>query len=147
MGKNAQSNLPQDVVNRVDRWCLMKKMRQNVKKCKNMKTAGLKISIKLNDTPLEQVTVYKYLGIELNIDLNWDSQWQRVQKLISHQTTKALWVQRGNFNNSLPKPRYQPFHLQCSNIDLHKCKNKRRVQTISKQHITHNWHLTGKRIP
>ena len=48
-----------------------------------MTTAGLKISIKLNDTPLEQVTLYKYLGIELNIVLNWDSQWQRVQKLIS----------------------------------------------------------------
>ena len=33
-----------------------------------MTTAGLKISIKLNDTPLEQVTVYKYLDTELNYD-------------------------------------------------------------------------------
>jgi len=75
IGKNAHSNLPQEAVNGIDRWCLINKMRLNEKRCKIMTTAGLKISIKLNDTPLEQVTVYKYLGIELNIDLNWDSHW------------------------------------------------------------------------
>jgi hypothetical protein len=39
--------------------------------------------IQLNGSPLEMVNNYKYLGVDLNNKLDWDHQWQRVQKLIA----------------------------------------------------------------
>jgi hypothetical protein len=96
LGKATNSSLPQEVVDAVQRWCVVNKMRLNTDKCKVLHVPG-------NDTPygpyhpghswmvtldnnaLEVVSSYKYLGVEINTKLNWNQQWQRV-KLMTRST-------------------------------------------------------------
>jgi hypothetical protein len=57
-------------------------MQLNSKKCKKVYINGkeklTKPAISLNGNLLELVDSYKYLGIDLNIKLNWSEQWNRV---------------------------------------------------------------------
>jgi hypothetical protein len=76
-------SLPQAIVDGIQRWCLDNNMRLNSSKCKLL---AINIAspppIVLHNQLLEYVTVYKYLGIELNVNLNSDMQWHRVRTLI-----------------------------------------------------------------
>ena len=79
---DASPHLPQQIANGVDNWCIANKMRLNTNKCKVMiMNCPFAPEITLNKEKLEVVHAYKYLGIMLNDKLDWDSQWQRVQKL------------------------------------------------------------------
>lgn len=83
IGNTTSSTLPQDIVNAVAKRCSINKMKLNTTKCKIMSITPNHQSlapIYLNNTPLEQVNMYKYLGIEINDQLNWEDQWYRVQK-------------------------------------------------------------------
>ena len=83
MGKFNRS-LPQKIADGVAKWCDENKMKLNVKKCKII-TSNYKPDqqIMIKGEPLEEVTSYKYLGIELNNKLNWDQQWTRVKNITS----------------------------------------------------------------
>ena len=77
-------SLPQKIADGISKWCDENKMKLNVKKCKFITsnyTPAQPISI--NGEPLEEVSSYKYLGIELNNKLNWDQQWTRVKSITS----------------------------------------------------------------
>ena len=75
-------NLPQDIVDGIQAWCTINKMRLNTTKCKTLVVQGKQPkpaqAVTLNDQPLEEVTCYKYLGIEINNKLDWNQQWERV---------------------------------------------------------------------
>ena len=59
-------------------------MRLNVKKCKFITSNYTpEQPISINGEPIEEVSSYKYLGIELNNKLNWDQQWTRVKSITS----------------------------------------------------------------
>jgi hypothetical protein len=88
IGKQTDNQLPQNIANGIDSWCIKNKMRLNAGKCKIIHIIGTKNKhicpfVSLNNQELEQVSSYKYLGVELNKDLDWNQQWRRVQSLTS----------------------------------------------------------------
>ena len=74
--------LPQLIAEGVERWCAVNKMRLNATKCKclHLAPAGAPVPTipTLNGIPVELVTSYKYLGVQLNNELDWDAQWERL---------------------------------------------------------------------
>ena len=86
IGKHDNNNLPQEIADGVDRWCQANKMRLNEGKCKVIfipdNKGTLPPVIKLSDKPLEIVRSYKYLGIDINTDLDWTQQSERIMKRI-----------------------------------------------------------------
>ena len=82
IGHNIPSELPQKIVDAVFQWCNENKMRLNIGKCKTMvisKWPTVAVPAIINETPLETVNKYKYLGIEINNKIEWDLQWNRVR--------------------------------------------------------------------
>ena len=82
------SNLPQQTIDAINSWCTENGMRLNTTKCKVMTIGNGTIinpmpPLYLNKHALEQVNTYKYLGIEINAQLEWDRQWQLVQRKIN----------------------------------------------------------------
>ena len=82
-------NLPQHIVDGIQAWCIVNKMRLNTTKCKTLVVQGKQSKptqlVTLKGQPLEEVTWYKYLGIEINNKLDWNQQWERV-----HQQIKSV---------------------------------------------------------
>lgn len=79
-GKNIDS-LPQAIVDAVNEWCRINKMKLNTTKCKVIAIRcppADRPLIRLNNTALEYVESYKYLGIEINTKMSADMQWDRV---------------------------------------------------------------------
>lgn len=81
--KNVNDNvLLQADLDAISDWCSKWKMTLNTNKCKLMHFSRRKItdyaSYTLNDTLLETVTSYKYLGVLLTSDLTWNSHVSRV---------------------------------------------------------------------
>ena len=87
IGKSTSSDLPNLVAEAVEKWCRDNRMRLNVGKCKVMHSkssnTALPPVIKLGQTILESVTIYKYLGFHVNPSFDSKLQWDRVQPLIS----------------------------------------------------------------
>ena len=84
IGHDISADLPQQIADAVQRWCTDNKMRLNINKCKVMlltKHPSVASPVYINGTALEAVNKYKYLGIEVNNQLEWDRQWHRVKKL------------------------------------------------------------------
>ena len=84
IGHTISADLPQQVADAVQRWCADNKMRLNISKCKVMvlsKSPTAASPVFINGVPLDAVSEYKYLGIDMNNQLEWDRQWQRVKKL------------------------------------------------------------------
>ena len=69
-------NLPQDIVDGIQAWCIVNNMRLNTSKCKTLVDQGKQLkpaqSVSLNGQPLEEVPWYTYLGIEINNKLDWN---------------------------------------------------------------------------
>ena len=86
--KALENELPQNIVDAVNNWCVKNKMRLNTTKCKimvvcNGTVANPPAPIHLNGDVLEPVYSYKYLGVDLNGQLNWNQQWKRVLSKMS----------------------------------------------------------------
>ena len=56
----------------------------NANKCKAIFTPGkdnlIPPTLQLDGNEIEIVSSYKYLGIEINKNLDWSIQWERIQK-------------------------------------------------------------------
>ena len=84
IGKPLKTDLPKQVVEAVEKWCVDNGMRLNVNKCKVMHSkTSQSPEITLNQVILESVDVYKYLGFHINPSFDAKLQWNRVQPLIS----------------------------------------------------------------
>ena len=112
MGKTTNSNLPQEVVDAVQRWCVVNKMRLNTDKCKVLHVPGRDTPfgpyqpgyswmVTLNGNQLETVTSYKYLGIEINTKLDWNQQWQRVKQQTSSTPFLLKRLRRTGFDRRI----------------------------------------------
>lgn len=89
-------------------------MRLNVEKCKTMilpNNAKITHNVTLNGKCLEIVPAYKYLGIELNNSLNWDHQWNRVQKITNSTPYLIGRLKRCGFRTELLVNAYRSFGL------------------------------------
>jgi hypothetical protein len=84
IGRATNSNLPQQVVNAVQRWCEDNQMRLNAGKCKivDFKKRKQPLTISLAGTQLEVVSCYKYLGIDITDTLDSSVYWQRLSGTI-----------------------------------------------------------------
>jgi len=88
IGKDVRSQLPQDIVDAVQRWCDDNLMKLNGNKCELMyfpsnKRDDFQPVITLGNTTLKVVDSYKYLGFLLNTKLDSNMQWDRVLSNIS----------------------------------------------------------------
>ena len=72
------SSIPQQTIEAINSWCTVNGMRLNTSKCKVMTIGNGTIinpmpPLYLNGHALEAVNNYKYLGIEINAQLEWDN--------------------------------------------------------------------------
>ncbi len=134
-----EANLPQAVVDGVQALCVANRMRLNTTKCKLL-TIGFgqnRPSIKLNSNPLEYVDSYKYLGVELNSDLNPFQQWQRVYSLVNklpHLIKKLKYV---GWTQSMLITAYRSYglsHFDYSAIVLMSCTAAEKAEMTHFQH-------------
>ena len=90
LGRATSTQLPQEVVNAVQRWCHENLMRLNADKCKILhfpaKRDEAPPSIILNNTSLGIVHVYKYLGIDITDTLDSNVYWDRISSKIRQNT-------------------------------------------------------------
>ena len=85
MAKEMQNGL-----NRLDDWCKLNRLTVNASKTKLMLFPSRKdisgtLDLILNNTTLESVNHYKYLGVTLDTKLNFQLHVQQVQRLASHK--------------------------------------------------------------
>ena len=111
IGKSIDATLPQQVADGIKRWCTVNKMRLNEDKCKAM-TIGdnnneALPTVKLSSDPMEIVPSYKYLGIEINNNLEWDHQWTRVQMLTRSVPYLIKTLKRQGFRQNILVNIYQ----------------------------------------
>ena len=99
VGSPTNTHLPQDIVNGVQKWCEINKMRLNTNKCKIVFLKGkdnkTPPDLVLNNQQLAVVDSYKYIGVELNNKLDWTQQWERVESLINsvpHLLKSLKWL-------------------------------------------------------
>ena len=84
LGHLIYTDLPQKIADAVDTWLTKNEMKLNTTKCKviivQSKEAILQPpTIQLNSQPLDVVSSYKYLGVEINNKLDLDQKWLIVQ--------------------------------------------------------------------
>ena len=77
----------QQAVDSIQRWAEDNKMKLNVKKTKHMyiNTKGDESTITLYNQPLENVDSYKYLGVNINKNLNHDIHWEQMSRTTNSQ--------------------------------------------------------------
>lgn len=97
ISNNLDSALLQSELNNVLRWCKNWKMVLNLSKCKHMRVSR-KIqpsqSYTLNNSTLERVSCYKYLGIFISSDLSWKTHVE----YITNNANRTLGYVRRKFH-------------------------------------------------
>ncbi len=136
---NFDINLPQVIVDGVQSWCVINKMRLNTTKCKLL-SFGLgehRPSVKLNGVDLEYVDSYKYLGVELNTELDPSQQWRRVYSLVNtlpHLLRKLKYV---GWSQSMLITAYRAYglsHFDYSAIVLMSCSAADKAEMTHFEH-------------
>lgn len=84
---NTDANFLQQDLNEVSSWCTRWNMRLNANKCKVMRVSRTSSSIDvpeylINDSVLESVSCYKYLGVKFTSNLSWHTH-------VTHVTNNA----------------------------------------------------------
>ena len=101
--------LPQTIVNAVNQWCIDNQMKLNTAKCKVItftpKNQAPVKDITPNNTTLEIVSQYKYLGILLSPNLDYDAQWTKVQKTIKSAPYFNPIIEKMRLQNHNPSHR------------------------------------------
>jgi ribosomal protein L37AE/L43A len=115
-------------------------MRLNTKKCKVLFIPGKDKesapTITLNNEQLETVDSYKYLGIELNIHLDPNQQWQRVYSLISSYPHLVKQLKRCGFKEDILITSYKSLvlsHFSYSSTVLDSCTVETKLEMSSFQ--------------
>jgi plasmid maintenance system killer protein len=135
-------------------------MRLNTNKCKVMHVTNDQDNIApiiiLNGTELEVVNSYKYLGVEINTELNWNQQWLRVKSLIRSVPFLIKQLKRTGFNKKILVNVYRslvlshfdyssPLLASAAGADKHEMQAFQnrifRIIGISKQHALEQFKL------
>lgn len=93
------TNTLQSDLNVVANWCNSWRMELNINKCKTMRVSRINntsFCYYLNDTPLEAVDSYKYLGVHITSNLTWSL---HIQNIINN-ANRMLGYLRRNFYNA-----------------------------------------------
>ena len=127
-------SLPQAIVDGVQAWCIINKMRLNTK-CKLLaiSCSTLLPPPTLNNIPLEYVESYKYLGVELNTDMNPSQQWQRVYSLVNNLPFLLRKLKHTGWSQRMLLTAYRAYgqsHFDYSAVVLYSCS------TIEKAEMT-----------
>jgi len=112
---NYSPDLPQKIVDGVNRWCIDNKMRLNTTKCKVLsirpKDSTPPPIVMLNNSALEEVDTYKYLGVNLTNTLNWDAQWYRVYEITRNFPYLLSQLKKSGFRESILINVYRSYAL------------------------------------
>ena len=113
--------IPQQIADGVEKWCAINKMRLNPSKCKvllvnpsSQPDTALSLSLSLptlSGLPVEVVSSYKYLGVILTGELNWDCQWDRVQSIIASVPFLLKRLKQLGFNQRILVNVYRSYAL------------------------------------
>jgi hypothetical protein len=80
---NIRDDNTQEVINTISNWATANQMRLNVNKTKHMyinNNNGTKQTATINNTIIEEVDTYKWIGIQTNSKMDYDIQWDIVAK-------------------------------------------------------------------
>lgn len=151
-GPNDTLTLQNDL-NNISTWCKLWVMDLNTSKCKTMRISrsiSACPNYLLNNTSLDQVTSYKYLGVHITNNLSW----KRHIEYITSKANRMLGYLKRNFSLAPPKLKQQlyityvrsnleyacsiwdPGHASLTNI----IEN---VQNRAVRFILHNYHRTA----
>jgi hypothetical protein len=138
LGKLVNTNIPQDIVDGVQAWCVANKMRLNMQ-CKLL-SIGLGAShptLVLNGMPLEYVDCYKYLGVELSADLDPSLQWRRVYSLVCSLPHLLKKLKQVGFSKRMLLSVYRAYgrsHFAYSAVILMSCTATDKAEMSRFQH-------------
>jgi hypothetical protein len=139
-GVDATSQLPQQIVDAVQKWCDDNQMRLNTGKCKvmtfNPSNIDQKPALKLNNTELEIVPNYKYLGIEITTKLDNEKQWDRVCSLTSPNIFLLKQLKRNGIAQPILINIYKSLvlsHYRYSSVVLDSCSTASKTEMQRQQ--------------
>ena len=81
--KNVKEDNTQEVIDKIEVWAKVNKMRLNIVKTKHMlinNHNNVISNVTISASPLEEVHIHEYIGYRTNSDLNYDIQWDYVAK-------------------------------------------------------------------
>ena len=115
-GKAIYTDLPQQIVDGVNKWCAENGMRLNTSKCKVMQIKNSNITdspptLNIGGQALEVVDHYKYLGINMHDDLKWEKQWQVTHKKIKSIPFLILRLKKSGFKTEILISVYNSYAL------------------------------------
>ena len=102
--KKAREDNTQQVIERIESWAKNNKMRLNVNKTKHMyinNINNISSSVILEDTLLEEVKVYEWIGVQANSEMNNDLQWEIVLKRTNPHKYLIKQLKRMGFKQEL----------------------------------------------
>lgn len=96
---NHDTAILQSDLNAISSWCNTWRMELNISKCKSMRVSRRNNTLPayhINNTPLDCVSSYKYLGVHVSSDLTWKT---HIAHVISN-TNRSLGYLRRNFSRA-----------------------------------------------
>ena len=111
---NINDDTTQEAVNRIQKWTDDNKMKLNTNKTKHMIINQGNLTptiIKLNGQTLEQVKNYKYLGVLINDELDYNVQWEQTAKTTNCHIYLIKQLKRMGFKEEILVNVYQSITL------------------------------------
>ena len=101
-------------IDNIKKWADDNKMKLNINKTKHMMVNQVEhgpIKFELSGNCLEQVNNYKYLGVILNYNMDYDEQWDKVSKTTNKQIYLFKQLRKMGFKEEILINVYQAFNL------------------------------------
>ena len=112
---NTDKALVQQAADGVNKWTKENNMRLNIEKTKKMTINKQKtssdFSISINNTELEQVDEYKYLGALVTSDLDWQKHWAHISRNFNSTIYLLKQMKQLGFRKKLMVNVYKSFIL------------------------------------